>query len=202
MHADIVASIAEGGLASAIPPGTQNSELDKQIVAALIKGDSIMSLDNLVEPLGASPIINSCLSQERLEVRILGQSRNVEVPGHRLLLANGNNLVIEGDLTRRTILCSLDEKVERPELREFEQNPIDLIRKDRGLYVHAVLTILRAYIVAGRPGQSTPLGGFEPWSRLVRDALIWLGEADPLVTMNEIRDHDPQRGVLQRVIAA
>ena len=62
--------------------------------------------------------------------------------------------------------------------------------------------MLRAFYVAGRPQQSTPLGGFEPWSRLVRDALIWLGEADPVKSMDTVRSLDPDRAVLGRVILA
>ena len=93
-------------------------------MSALIKGDAIVSLDNLVEPLGRSAVINACLTQERLDLRVLGKSLNIEVPGNRLLLANGNNLILESDVNRRTILCQLDAKVERPELRAFSHSPM------------------------------------------------------------------------------
>jgi len=94
------------------------------------------------------------------------------------MFATGNNLVVIGDMTRRTLVCSLDAGVERPENRTFKApDPIDVVRGDRAKYVVAALTVLRAYHVAGRPEQGTiPLGSFEVWSRRVRDALIWLGE--------------------------
>jgi len=202
MHSDIVAEIAEGRRAAAIPPGSATHELEKQLVSALIKGDAIISLDNLVEPLGKSAVINACLTQERLDLRVLGKSLNVEVPGNRVLLANGNNLTLESDVTRRALLCQLDARVERPELRGFDNSPINLIRADRGRFVSACLTVLRSFHVAGRPQQATPLGGFEPWSRLVRDALIWLGEADPVSSMEAVRALDQELSNLGRVVSA
>ena len=51
------------------------------------------------------------------EIRVLGQSRHVEVPVNATIFATGNNLQIAGDLTRRTLLCTLDARCERPELR-------------------------------------------------------------------------------------
>lgn len=67
-------------------------------------------------------------------------------------------------------------------------------------YVAAALTILRAHHVAGSPAQGTSLGSFADWSRRVRDALIWLGEADPCETMDGMRSADPKLGVLITVI--
>jgi putative DNA primase/helicase len=63
----------------------------------------------------------------------------------------------------------------------------------------ASLTILRAFIAAGAPEQTRPLGGFESWS-LVRDALVWLGEADPVKTMERTRAEDPLRAALASIL--
>ena len=76
-----------------------------------------------------------------------------------------------------------------------------MIRRDRATYVRAALTILRAYIVAGRPKQKRkPLGSYEEWSRLIRDALLWLGEPDPVATMEKVRNEDPQRRNSEEVL--
>lgn len=112
----------------------------------------------------------------------------------------GNNLRFAGDLTRRALLCSLDPGCERPELREFAFDPIEAVKANRPLYVHAVLTILRAYHVAGRPQKVSPTGSFESWSRLVRAALVWLGEADPWATTEAIRGGDPKLEALTAVV--
>jgi hypothetical protein len=106
-------------------------------------------------------------------------------------------------MTRRTLVGSLDAKVERPETRTFKtEDPIDVVRRDRAKYIVAALTILRAYHVAGRPRVPTnPLGSFEIWSRWVRDALIWLGEPDPCKTMDRARAEDPRMQELGAVLS-
>ena len=131
---------------------------------------------------------------------MLGKSLNAEVPSNAAMFATGNNLTLAGDMTRRAIRCSLDPGVERPELREFDRDPIATVEAARGDYAIAALTVLRAFHVAGRPQQTTPLGSFVEWSRWVRDALIWLGEADPCATMEEVRGADPKLEALTMVI--
>lgn len=110
--------------------------------------------------------------------------------------------------TRRAIMCTIDSGEERPELRVFKRNPLAMVRVDRNKYVIAALTVLRAYIVAGKPTQMTPtgtpvtlLGSFEEWSDLIRSALIWLGEADPCNTMEKIRKKDPKLGAMVTVVS-
>ena len=76
-----------------------------------------------------------------------------------------------------------------------------VFRRDRARLVTAALTVLRGYIAARRPRQAgAPLGGFEGWARLVRDALLWLGAADPTLTIETTRDADPARQKLEAVV--
>jgi putative DNA primase/helicase len=65
----------------------------------------------------------------------------------------------------------------------------------------AGLTILKAYIEAGRPPQDIPRwGGFEEWSYLIRSALVWLGCADPYLTKRKIDLEDPDKTSLKVVL--
>jgi putative DNA primase/helicase len=118
------------------------------------------------------------------------------------VFATGNGIVLTGDMTRRVVLCSLDANVERPELRRFSGNPMAEVLKNRGHYIAAALTIVRAYIVAGCPAELPSLASFGDWSRLVRSALVWLGKKDPVLTMEAARAEDPQTAQFNQVIAA
>jgi putative DNA primase/helicase len=57
---------------------------------------------------------------------------------------------------------------------------------NRGRYVSACLTILQAYLLAKPQVDARPLNGYLQWSNLVRNALLWLGEADPVPTSDDI----------------
>jgi len=151
-----------------------------------------VAFDNCTTALSGT-LLCQALTQHRVQVRILGLSQQVGVPVSALFTATGNNLTIEGDLTRRALLCELDAGVACPELREFDFNPKVVFRQRRGELVAAGLTVLRAGRVAKPKPISAPLGGFEMWSTWVRDTLRWLDRADPCRSMDRLRANDPLR---------
>src|SRR5215831_6396711 len=51
---------------------------------------------------------------------------------------------------------------------------------------------MRAYLVAGAPQVCGPFGSYAEWSRMVRSPLIWLGEPDPVASMDATRAEDPE----------
>jgi hypothetical protein len=176
--------------APVLTAGRNEEETEKRLVAALLSGQTIISIDNVNGQLGGDAL---CQIIERpvVAVRPLGQSTFTKVESRASCFATGNNIQLVGDMTRRVLLCSLDPDVERPELRVFHSNPFDAVLADRGKYVAAALLIVRAYIVAGCPRTLPPLASFEDWSRMVRSALVWLGRPDPCETMNKARSEDP-----------
>ena len=184
--------IAIGQLMPVMAAGADAEELEKRLGAALMTGQPLICIDNVVGELGGEAI---CQAVERpiVEIRVLGKSENVRIEARTTLFGSGNNIVIVGDLCRRTITATLDPRMERPELRTFTKDPIATVLEDRGKYIAACLTICRAYFVAGRPNPAPKLASFEGWSDCVRSALIWLGKADPVASMEIARDEDPER---------
>jgi putative DNA primase/helicase len=92
--------------------------------------------------------------------------------------------------------------MERPELREFKGNPVNTVLDNRGAYIRACLIIVRAYFLAGRPDKATPLASFEGWSNVVRSALIWLGQPDPVESMAVAQEANPERVELLEMMEA
>jgi hypothetical protein len=86
-------------------------------------------------------------------------------------------------------------------MREFEKDPVDQAKLLRPQLVAAALTIFCAYESAGSPSGMAPLGSFKDWSRRVRDAMIWLGAADPVASLEEVRSLDPKLEAMSVVIA-
>ena len=189
---DLASILLTGHDAPVVSIDTSREEAEKRLGASLLAGDALVSFDNCNAPVGGT-LICQVLSQRWVSVRVLGLSRQVDVPTSALFAATGNNLILEGDLTRRSIRCELDAKVERPELREFAVNPKTVFRQRRGELVSAALTILRAGRVAELKPISPPLGGFEMWSSWVRNPLQWLGCADPCDSMERLYQGDPAR---------
>lgn len=199
---DMAAIIVTGHPAAVMGQGRSEEELEKRLGAVLLAGDSLLNIDNVSQPLGGD-LLCQCMTQGYVRLRPLGGSHLATVPASAAMFSTGNNLVLAGDMTRRAVLCRLDPGVERPELRQFKSDPVANALNHRGKYLTDALTILRAHHLAGRPGCGlVPLGSFEAWSGWVRAALVWLGEADPCSTMEEVRAADPELSSLQAVLAA
>jgi hypothetical protein len=166
----------------------------KAITSALREGHSIINLDNIEGPL-ASPELAKAITQSEYQDRLLGESRMLRLPTNVLWTATGNNLAFRGDLSSRALLCRIDSGMERPEERTFTIPDLkDFLIMNRKQIVAAALTILRAYHVAGRPHQDVqPWGGFEDWSRAIREALVWAGLPDPCKTRETVLADDPER---------
>ena len=188
---DLASMIATGRPASVLSQGRTEEETEKRLAGVLLSGDQVITFDNCERSLGGD-LLAQAITQSVLKIRPLGRSDTMDVPSRATFFATANNLVIGGDLARRTLICKLDPKCERPEQRTFRTDPVAVARVHRGRLVSGALTILRAFHVAGRPSSGMgALGSFEDWSDWVRGALIWLGESDPVSSMEAARAADP-----------
>lgn len=202
--ANVIGIIATGRNCAAMDFNRDENEFKKAVFASLMEGSPVTLIDNIMGEFNSS-LLNIILSEETIKGRVLGFSKNASLPTTSLWLATGNNLTICGDMTRRTLICTLDAEVEKPAERQFQRKNLEKwILDHRGKLVHAALTILRAYHVAGKPipDGMKPMNGFNDWSHFVRGSLAWLGEADPKDSQLEIEAHDPEREGLRTVLHA
>ena len=197
---DLASAIATGQLCPVIAAGRDEAETEKRLGAALMAGYPIVSIDNLNGELGGDAL---CQAIERpvVLIRVLGFSELKRIESRATMFATGNNIQPTGDVVRRVVLCSLDPEMERPELRKFHADPLGEILADRGQYVAAALTIVRAYAVAGHPDPRPALASFDEWSLAVRSALVWLDQADPVDTMETARGEDSELALFRAVVS-
>lgn len=198
-----VAIIATGRAAPAMAVSGDREEMRKAVAAALREGHSIVNLDNIEHPL-SSPDLSRAITQPEYRDRLLGETRILRLPTNVVWTATGNNLAFRGDLAVRALVCRLDARVERPEERQFTiRNLKGYILEHRRELVTAALTILRAYVVAGRPEQSLkPWSGFDEWSRTIRAPLAWLEMADPCAGRQHVIEDDPDREQASALLSA
>jgi hypothetical protein len=188
---DVIAMVAVGRLCPVITASRSPEETEKRIGAVLLDGSTIVSLDNVTHDLGGELL---CQATERplVRIRILGRSEMVDCECHTTLFATGNNVNFKGDMVRRGLVCDLEARDERPELRVFRNDALAHASADRGPYVAAALTIVRAYLTAGVPAVCGPFGSYSAWSTMARSPLVWLGEPDPLACIEGIRAEDTE----------
>lgn len=199
---DIAAVIATGRRSAVLSATADHEELEKRLVGCLLSGDCIVNLDNINGNL-RSDLLCQATTSEAVKVRPLGASSQVEIPNTALWSANGNNLSLMGDLSRRALLCRLDPGCERPEERVFDFDPVARALERRNEYVSAVLTVICSYLAAGKPETSfAPFGSFERWSDMVRAAMVWAGAADPCESREAVMEDDPDAAQLQALVSA
>jgi len=201
----LIAMLATGH----IPPSTAGAsedrpdEIEKRIETAALSGRPILHLNNLPNGmvLDSARLAELC-TEGFVTIRMLGRHEEglCDCRSTTAFL-NGNNVRVAGDLVLRTLECRLDAKSEEPERRTFKFDPMAAVRKDRGKYLGAIFTIVRAFIKAGspRPENMHSVAGFEEWSRLVQQSLMWLGMADPFGNITSMRAMDIQADELQTV---
>ncbi len=198
--ADVIAAVVTGQCCPVIAWG-KGEEADKQLNSILLQALPIVSIDNVETELGG-PLLCQAIERPVIVVRRLGTNELPQIESRSIILATGNNLRLVGDMARRSLRCTMDAKMERPETRLFSFKPFEEVVKDRALYVSAALAILQAYQLSGEKIKLQPLQSFGQWSARVREALVWLGCADPAESVEAVRADDPQRNALAAVLAS
>ena len=196
--AELVGLLATGVRPPALSQGKTAEEDEKRLSTVLFAGDPVIHIDNCERAL-VGYFLCSMLTQEVVQARILGYSERRVLPSTSLVLVSGNNLVCVGDVSRRAVFCRLDAEVERPDTREFDFDCHQEVLDQRPKLVVAGLTMLRAFIHAGRPVTLKPMGSFDDWA-WIRGALVWLGCADPADTRQSSVESDPRQGELFAVM--
>jgi hypothetical protein len=186
--------IAYGWQPGAFTAGHDREELEKRISAALCEARPGLLLDNINNATLASDTLASALTERPSIVRAFSTLKMVPMLVTTFITITGNGLSVSEDLLRRFLLGELDADCEDPELRWFPPGFLSDIARERPKLLAAVLTIWRW----GRQNENElrrglPLGGFETWTRWIRDPLLTLGAPDPVERLQAAKAADPRR---------
>lgn len=193
---------AIGGLASQSTPmylsyPKSEEEMTKTLFSTLRLEPKIVIFDNITSPLIPFADFCTCLTEGRFSSRVLGTSNVVEVANHTIFLSNGNRQLPLADLIRRTLVVRLDCQSFRNVERDASLEQI--FSKHRNEIVRDVLTIYRAWVLAGSPVFDN-FESFEDWNRCCRSPLLWLNRADPLEQTKLLLDRENRPNVSERVV--
>lgn len=193
--------IAHGKMTPTTKWSPAEEELAKKIDAFIFAAREFVLWDNIRGPIGSEALELAITSTEH-EGRVLGSSDPRYTHNRTVWAASGNGATLKGDMAGRTLPMRLHEECPNPEERTFTIPDLEAhIRTRRPRLLSAALTVLRAYILAGRPDQDlTPWGSFEAWSLLVRSALVWAGQPDPCLTREVVREIDAGASGHERLV--
>lgn len=175
-----------------------DEECGKVLLAEFMRGPAVIEFDNLTSDIKPHKTLCTALTSEFVTGRILGVSKTATVSTRAVILSSGNNVGPIKDMSRRCITINLDPMCENPASRPFKNpDPLSDLKKDREKYVSAALTIIRAWIAAGRPEtKCRHFASYAEWSELCRQPLMWLGLPDPTESVFEAMEEDPERELL------
>lgn len=195
---EMAARIVHGTEPALRPWVHDEDEIRKALYACLMAGDRSIWFDNVPDGVKMrSSILEAFITSAVWKDRKLGESETSAIPNKTVLVASGNNVTPVSALARRSLVIRLDANTENLRDRVFKiENPRAYVMRHRAQLLVDALTIIRAYLATGGvPGMPVTLPSFEQWSRLVRDPLIWLGMADPVITqLNETDDETQNIG--------
>ena len=172
---------------------TTSEEATKAILSLLLTSPAVIEFDDMDTDWIPHGTIKRMLTAEHITDRILGVSKTATVSTRTLFLGSGNNVGPVRDLLRRVLTIHIDPRCSTPATITYKSFPVEKVRKLRGLYVVAVLTIILAWRKAGLPREDVEsivtFGG--AWSDYCRHPLMWLGHPDPATALLQQVKHDP-----------
>lgn len=201
--ASVIAPFASPGEPRNISYPLTQEEATKVVLSLAMEQPPVVCFDDMATDWLPHGAMNRMLTSGQISERLLGSNRVVTARAASLVLGTGNNIRPLRDMARRVASIYLLPQLEVAATRSFDAKPAEEVRRHRGRYVAAALTIITAWLAAGKPKADVPnIAGFEDWSDLCRQPLIWLGEPDPATSLIEQMTHDPDKEQLGELLRA
>ena len=195
--ASLISIVSTGLPAEGRTVPESEDEVRKMITAELVTGRPIILLDNLSEKrMLESSALASVVTVPWWTDRLLGESEMLHLRNNALWLMTGNNPRLSDELSRRCIRLRIDPRIDMPWLRGGFKHPLitEWAQENRSALVHSALTLIQAWIAAGRPLHETRLGSFEKWSEVMGGVLEVAGIPGFLGNLNELYEASDSDG--------
>jgi len=181
---------------------TTSEEATKAMLSLLLTNPAVIEFDDMDTDWIPHGAIKRMLTAEHISDRILGVSKTATVSTKSLFLGSGNNVGPVRDLLRRIVTVNVDPRCATPATLIYSGAPVAKVRRERGRYVSAVLTIIQAWRKAGCPraDHESIVTYNGAWSDYCRHPLMWLGHPDPATSLLEQVKHDPDAENLGRLM--
>ncbi|MDR1515314.1 MAG: hypothetical protein LBS45_06435 [Synergistaceae bacterium] len=192
--AKIAAIVATGTLPEFGVLPSEESEMRKAFTSRLRESPPILIYDNTDEVI-RSATLAAVITSDVWQDRQLGRNKILHLPMRAALVVTGNNIRLGGDMPRRCYRVRLDANAAQPWMRGgFKHQLPGYAAENRGRIVAALLTMARAWVVAGCPkGNNVRIGSFESWCEVTGGILEYAGLNGFLGNLGEMY-HDTADG--------
>jgi hypothetical protein len=187
--ADLGSIIATGRPAEMGTAPKEADEFRKQITTSLVRSPSLIVFDNLMGRL-SSDQLSRALTARVWKDRILRTNEEAILPVRTAWAATGNNIILGGDLPRRSFPIKLDADQAKPWRRSgwSHEDIYGWAMEERGNLLLALLVLARSWWSAGCPGSGTrkALMSYQEWQRVVGGILDHAGIEGFLDNLDEM----------------
>jgi putative DNA primase/helicase len=195
-----LASGKRGGITPFVDGAGVEAETVKKLVAMSLSGEPFWLIDNVVGT-WRSPVIASLITDGVLSERLLGGNSWYRGEARMTICATGNNASLDHDLGRRFIIVRIDSGSEAPQSRCFDFDPVDKALAMRMEIATAVLVLIQGFRAAQVEMRGRGDAGFSEWNRLVRQCVLWLGEAGVAAAAGIGPLGDPAHSIMHGAVA-
>ena len=148
-------------------------ELHKMLLTLSLSEGSVLQLDN-VDGYFESPTLAAHLTSGQISGRLLGGHHWYEGAARLFFTLTSNNASLCRDLARRFVRVRIDAGVEVPQARTFPFQPDEAALTGRMDIARAAISLMRGFIAEGMPRIAANDAGFPEWTRLIRNAVLWV----------------------------
>jgi hypothetical protein len=187
---EVVSLTTSGREAAMFSAPRDSEEWRKALTSVLREGSAVVVIDNVNYRLDSGDFCKA-LTETTHGDRVLGKSQTINLPVRCAWIATGNNIQLGGDMPRRCYWSRMDAGCSKPFQRTgFRHKRLkEYVLKHRGELLAALLTLARAWFVAGRREPDlTPVGSFEDWSVIIGGILQHAGIEGFLANSNQLYD--------------
>jgi Bifunctional DNA primase/polymerase, N-terminal len=171
--AQVACIIATGRLPALTGFPSKEEETKKVIDAKVLAGVSLIVFDNIKRLFASTSLDQLTTGGGWYSVRPLGQSKDIPVEVQCTVIATGNNMQLDTDMARRCFQIRLVSPTSNPDERDdiTIKELIEYTIEHRAELVSALLTLARAWFVAGKPSATNKLAraasSFTRWANTV-----------------------------------
>lgn len=163
---------ATGRLPAMRSLGGEEEERRKALMTALLSGRQVVFFDNVSMRI-ASPSLEGAVTASSWTDRILGATAERTVPVKSVWVFTTNNAQMSDDMLRRTIRI----RIVKPagEVSYHHPDILGWTREHHPKLVEAAVTLVRRWVLDGKPRPRATLGSFEEWAAVVGGVLERVG---------------------------